>query len=515
MVLTLLAGLFVVTMAHAVACELPDNGTGTIDLPPACPDGYAGPMSIISGLPPGTTIEIEAVLRNFTGVIRSPGGGLGGEVQTWYANLEMSMRGTGMLAGYVRLVVLPVYGETQSAPRVPGQPIQSFVTDLYRMQGQIIGDPDFDLLRVTGGTDFGMPSPGQTTLTFLPSGNWNVDSFFDITYRIDFIGAPGGILAGMSGSTPGISRFQAGQAAPVIPGCYLPDNGTGTVDLPPNCPDGYAGHMAIVNGLPPLTTIEIHAVLRDFTGVVRTPGGGLGGETQTWNALLEMSMTGTGMLFGYSRFVIVSVHGTSYSAPRLPGQPVQSFDTELFELFGEVTGDPDFNLLRVTAGAGLGLPSPGHTTLTLLPGGPWNVDSFFDITYRIDFIGAPGGPVAGMSGSTTATSRFVAGQSANVGVDGRPSISAVPFLSNAPNPTRTGTVISYEVRPGSGLVTLDILDVGGRVVRTLARGPGEPGLNRVEWNGLDDQGGAVVSGVYYCRMRTPGRDESMKIVVMK
>jgi hypothetical protein len=37
-----------------------------------------------------------------------------------------------------------------------------------------------------------------------------VDSFFDITYRIDFVGAPGGQLAGMSGSTTGTIRMRAG-----------------------------------------------------------------------------------------------------------------------------------------------------------------------------------------------------------------------------------------------------------------------------------------------------------------
>lgn len=75
------------------------------------------------------------------------------------------------------------------------------------MQGQVSGDPDFDLLRITAGTSFGLPSPGQTTLTDLGGGNWFVDSFFDITYRIDFIGAPGGILAGMSGSTTGTDPY--------------------------------------------------------------------------------------------------------------------------------------------------------------------------------------------------------------------------------------------------------------------------------------------------------------------
>jgi len=72
-------------------------------------------------------------------------------------------------------------------------------------------------------------------------------------------------------------------------------------------------------------------------------------------------------------------------------------------------GDPDFDLLRITAGNGFGLPSPGHTTLTQQPGGNWAVDSFFDITYRIDSSANPGSPLGGMSGSTTATIRMSVG----------------------------------------------------------------------------------------------------------
>jgi hypothetical protein len=76
---------------------------------------------------------------------------------------------------------------------------------------------------------------------------------------------------------------------------------------------------------------------------------------------------------------------------------------------GQLTGDPDFDLLRITAGSSFGLPSPGHTTLTRQgpPGSGWAVDSFFDITYRIDFVGT-GGTLGGHSGSTTGTVRMVA-----------------------------------------------------------------------------------------------------------
>ncbi|MGH7178896.1 MAG: hypothetical protein ACREJC_16085 [Tepidisphaeraceae bacterium] len=39
------------------------------------------------------------------------------------------------------------------------------------------------------------------------------------------------------------------------------------------------------------------------------------------------------------------------------------------------------------------------------PGNMWAVDSFFDITYRIDFVGHPGVPFTGMSGSTLVPSQ--------------------------------------------------------------------------------------------------------------
>src|SRR5207248_11775251 len=102
----------------------------------------------------------------------------------------------------------------------PGNPVQSFDTDMQGIQGQLpAGDPDFDLLRITAGSGFGLPSPGHTTLTRQPSGNWAVDSFFDITYRIDFVGHTGGHVGGMSGSTTGTSRMIAVPTRPVAISC--------------------------------------------------------------------------------------------------------------------------------------------------------------------------------------------------------------------------------------------------------------------------------------------------------
>lgn len=188
--------------------------------------------------------------------------------------------------------------------------------------------------------------------------------------------------------------------------CIEPDNTTGTVDLPPNC--DYLGSMVISTGLPVGTEILIEARLTDYNNASEVPGGGLGGHTQTYEALVEMQMSGTGVLIGFNRTIFVPVDAISESAPRVPGDAVQDFPTEMVQLQGSIFGDPDFDILTLRAGSGFGLPSPGHTTLTRLgpPGSDFEVESFFDVFYEIDFQGAPGSILDGFAGTTQNDDRF-------------------------------------------------------------------------------------------------------------
>ena len=215
-----LSALFVVATASfaMAACTIPGNGGGTVDLPPAGCD-YLSPDEvhmIIDGLPPGTTIRLSPIHGGFFGVQHAPDG-TGGENENFNSFLTFTLDGTGELQGYHRQMEMQIQCQAHTDARQPG-PVQSFDSEMMGMQGQIVGDPDFDLLRVTAGTSFGMPSPGHTTLTQLApkpgetiaADVWAVDSFFDVAYRIDFVGAPGGPLAGMSGSTTGTIRMSTG-----------------------------------------------------------------------------------------------------------------------------------------------------------------------------------------------------------------------------------------------------------------------------------------------------------------
>lgn len=195
-------------------CTVPDNGFGTGDLPPVgCAYDAAGDVfKIIDGLPLGSELHSTCLFQNFTGITRAPGGTLGGEIENYQMTMPWSMVGTGTLTGFNRLLSMQLTCETHSAPRMLAASTQPFGRDMIFLQGQLpFGDPDFDLLRITAGNGFGLPSPGHTTLVTVPGPAWNVDSFFDIIYRIDFVGNSTGPLAGRSGSTTGTIRMQCGQ----------------------------------------------------------------------------------------------------------------------------------------------------------------------------------------------------------------------------------------------------------------------------------------------------------------
>jgi hypothetical protein len=130
-----------------------------------------------------------------------PGGTLGGEYEAFDSTLALQVAGTGSLAGFTRTLMLPASVETHSAPRIPGDPLQHFETEMWNLSAALAGDPDFSSLSITAGGGSLVPSAGMTTLTQQPDGTFLAESFFDIHYEVYFVGAPGSVLDGFSGST--------------------------------------------------------------------------------------------------------------------------------------------------------------------------------------------------------------------------------------------------------------------------------------------------------------------------
>jgi hypothetical protein len=85
---------------------------------------------------------------------------------------------------------------------------------------------------------------------------------------------------------------------------------------------------------------------------------------------------------------------------------------------------------------------------------------------------------------------------------------------NYPNPFNAGTVISFEVT-GSTDLEIVICNVLGQTIRQLACGHYEPGEYRVHWDGRDEQGIIVSSGVYFYRLLAEGHSQTRKMLFVK
>jgi hypothetical protein len=107
--------------------------------------------------------------------------------------------------------------------------------------------------------------------------------------------------------------------------------------------------------------------------------------------------------------------------------------------------------------------------------------------------------------------------SAVIGVGDRPGVSAPPVTmleQNFPNPFNPSTGIRLSVRE-AGRVVLRVHDIAGRSVRSLVDGWKEPGVYQVSWDGRDDAGRQVVSGVYFYSLVTAGERSTRKMVLVR
>ena len=93
--------------------------------------------------------------------------------------------------------------------------------------------------------------------------------------------------------------------------------------------------------------------------------------------------------------------------------------------------------------------------------------------------------------------------------------AATTFLSqNAPNPFSPSTVLSFTTQSETR-VYIKLVDVSGRIVSVLTDARYPAGEFLVEWDGCDDGGREVASGIYLALMEADGLNASRKLILLR
>ncbi len=90
----------------------------------------------------------------------------------------------------------------------------------------------------------------------------------------------------------------------------------------------------------------------------------------------------------------------------------------------------------------------------------------------------------------------------------------VTLAQNHPNPFNPSTTIEFYL-PAAGHVSLRVFDVSGRLVRILVDSASEPGSHSIGWDGLDENGNSIPSGVYFSRLSAGKTRLSRKMILLR
>ncbi len=85
---------------------------------------------------------------------------------------------------------------------------------------------------------------------------------------------------------------------------------------------------------------------------------------------------------------------------------------------------------------------------------------------------------------------------------------------NYPNPFNPSTIINFSL-PKKTMVKLVVYDILGKVIRTLVNSEKEPGNYKVQWNGINDNGSNVSTGIYIYRIEAGDFIKQHKMVLIK
>jgi hypothetical protein len=115
---------------------------------------------------------------------------------------------------------------------------------------------------------------------------------------------------------------------------------------------------------------------------------------------------------------------------------------------------------------------------------------------------------AGVAPAEAAVAAARSGPTASSSVD-----AALDRATATPNPARAVTEITVESSTLAAALDVSVLDIAGRLVRTLESDKASAGARKLTWDLRDDRGKRVPNGLYFVKITQGDRSKSMRIVV--
>ena len=88
------------------------------------------------------------------------------------------------------------------------------------------------------------------------------------------------------------------------------------------------------------------------------------------------------------------------------------------------------------------------------------------------------------------------------------------IFPNYPNPFNSSTTIRYEL-PDPSKVHISVMNSLGQTVQILENTFRQPGTHAVQWDGKDQQGFSLPSGIYFFKIQTPRYSQTLKLMLIR
>jgi hypothetical protein len=180
-------------------------------------------------------------------------------------------------------------------------------------------------------------------------------------------------------------------------------------------------------------------------------------------------------------------------------------------------GNADSVVIDLSTDGGANYSIPLGTLYSVGPGPPHSLSYFVD-GFTMNTLTAKVRAVAHSASSGTATgySDSLFKIQTPTAVEAQPLVAAPQFRldRNSPNPFNPMTAIAFQI-PAPGRVTLRVYSIRGALVRTLVDQALPAGPYRAQWDGRDDRGATLASGVYVYELSQGARRLSHKMSLLK